>query len=189
MDAKLAILLSSIACVFNTIGLAIPYWLAASKSEAGQSVSVNMGLWSVCVDAAGPVLTMDTCYAYDDPYINDANSVPSVVLATRYIEIVASLMMCTSTIWGIIKTVLHTPTALYTKPSGVKCIIAGILALVGCILFATNSDIKTLVSTAGSGFHEHAGFAMCIVAGVLSLVSGVLYMLATKETPQHKQFA
>ncbi|KAH3876688.1 hypothetical protein DPMN_000537 [Dreissena polymorpha] len=84
-----------------------------------------------------------------------------------------------SIIWGVVQTVLHTPKALFTKPSGVMCFIAGILALVGCIVFATNSDIKRMLTM---GYHYHAGFAMCIIAGVLSLVSGILYVLARRNT-------
>ncbi|KAH3710535.1 hypothetical protein DPMN_070019 [Dreissena polymorpha] len=67
MDGKHAFLLSSIACVLNTIGLAIPYWINASKSGAGQSFTVNMGLWSVCVHVHLLGVTVDKCFAYDDP--------------------------------------------------------------------------------------------------------------------------
>lgn len=66
--------------------------------------------------------------------------------------------------------------------------VAGILAVVGCIVFATNSDIKMLkarVTTAGTDVHEHTGFALCIVAAALSLGSGVLYILARKDTRTH----
>ncbi|KAH3710531.1 hypothetical protein DPMN_070015 [Dreissena polymorpha] len=66
MDAKLAISLSLIACVLNIIGLAIPYWLAASKSTGGRSVGVNMGLWSMCVHVGLLGVNVDECFAYDD---------------------------------------------------------------------------------------------------------------------------
>ncbi|XP_052236873.1 uncharacterized protein LOC127848444 [Dreissena polymorpha] len=170
MDAKAGVLMSIIACVMNIIGLAIPYWLEFSRSEAGQSVSYNYGLWSMC--------------AHEESFYKCAvfksETVPDVFLQARYIEIAASILMFFSIIWGVVQTVLHTPKALFTKPSGVVCFIAGILALVGCIVFAANSFIKTMMT----GYHYHAGFAMCIIAGVLSLVSGILYMLAKKGT-QH----
>ncbi|KAH3752840.1 hypothetical protein DPMN_187466 [Dreissena polymorpha] len=52
------------------------------------------------------------------------------------------------------------------------------MALVGCIVFATNSEIKISVT---QGYRYHAGFALCIAAGIMSLVSGVLYMVARKN--------
>ncbi|KAH3876689.1 hypothetical protein DPMN_000538 [Dreissena polymorpha] len=61
MDAKIAILLSVIACVLNIIGLAIPYWLEFSHSEAGASVNYIYGLWSQCLDLDGPEGRVHKC--------------------------------------------------------------------------------------------------------------------------------
>ncbi|KAH3727352.1 uncharacterized protein LOC127853818 [Dreissena polymorpha] len=171
MDAKLAILLSLFACVLNSIGQAIPYWLVASISEAGLSASVNMGLWSVCVHWDIPGANIDKCLAQWD---NRDHSVPRYIIEAGYIEIGASILMFSSTIYGVVRTVIHTPTVVYTtRESGVICILAGIMALAGCIVFASETI---------AGYYYHVGFALCIVAGLISIISGILYLLARKDT-------
>ncbi|KAH3752864.1 hypothetical protein DPMN_187490 [Dreissena polymorpha] len=69
MNAKIAVVLSLIACVINCVGLAIPYWLVASKDEAGLSISVNSGIWLVCYHGVIYGLQVDKCNSYDDPKI------------------------------------------------------------------------------------------------------------------------
>ncbi|KAH3733390.1 uncharacterized protein LOC127851491 [Dreissena polymorpha] len=181
MNAKIAVVLSVIACVINIIGLAIPYWRTCSMKlkEFDFSVGSNYGLWIFCGYVDAPNRSFRTCSAYDHPEITSSTN---GILQARYIELVASILVVCSTIMGLVQTVSHTPKVLYTKPSGVMCIIAGILALVGCIVFAT-TNIQLQVSTYAC--HYHAGFALCIVAGVMSLVSGVLYMLARKNTQDY----
>ena len=53
--------------------------------------------------------------------------------------------------------------------------VSGVFAIIGCILFATDSDIKTL----GEGMNLHAGFALCIIGGVASLAAGGVYLIAS----------
>ncbi|XP_052802491.1 uncharacterized protein LOC128232795 [Mya arenaria] len=178
MNAKIALIVSSFACVLNTVGLAIPYWLYASASNSGVSEEIYFGLWKLCIKGQGSGQSISGCFGFDERGLD----LPTVIITTRAVEIIAVGLMFSATLWAAVKIALKR-TVLYTKISGIKCIIAGVLAIVGCVLFAINDDVKNLLKN-GQQVHLHAGFALCIVAGIASLVAGVIYIIARPPEQQ-----
>ncbi|XP_053408555.1 uncharacterized protein LOC128559847 [Mercenaria mercenaria] len=151
--------LSAASLLFNIIGLAIPYWNYKSIGEFKSYI----GLWSTC----SPQLGGETvCKKIQDEGLDDAFK------ATRAMEILGMLLILAALVIVLLKQFVMKDKALLPKIAAGCAVFAGILMIIGTIIYATRdgTDSSTL----------HAGFALCIIAGVIGIVAGVVIFLGSK---------
>lgn len=148
---------SLIACV---IGVVTPYWTYASKAGA----SAARGLWYNCDTGDSAAY----CFS-------KLSSVPDYLHVVRAMELSGILLVGVCVGCGILKLILKQQDML-PKIAGVFVTAAGILMLIGTIVFAVN-NVESSNSIVDFQFKLSAGFGLCTVAGVHALAAGVWYLI------------
>ncbi|XP_045207417.2 uncharacterized protein LOC123559557 [Mercenaria mercenaria] len=157
MLAFVGIGLCAASLLLNIVGLAIPYWVYSSAGE----IKSYSGLWSLCLSALGQT----ECAKIPDIALNDAYK------ATRAMEILGMLLILVALVVVLLKQFVMKDKALLPKLGAGCAIFAGILMIIGTIIFATMDGIESS--------NLHAGFALCIIAGVIGIAAGVVMFLAS----------
>lgn len=170
MSPLVGIGLAVASLVINIIGLAIPYWLYSSQSVAILTVTITsktyQGLWSLCVSESGYGQSSSTCVSIPDALLDDAYK------ATRAMEILGMLVILAAVVCVLLKQFHMKDQALLPKIGAICAFVAGILMIIGTIIFATRDYVNSS--------DLHAGFALCIIAGIIGIVAGVVIFLGSK---------
>lgn len=151
--------LTGLSLLFNIIGLAIPYWVYGSVG----SLSSHIGLWQACT----PVSTETVCFSIGNDDIDTA------FRATRAMELMGMMTIAAAFACAILKQFAMKDRQILPKIGAVFSIVAGVLMIIGCVIFATSEgiDVSTL----------HAGFGLCVVAGALGIIGGIILFLAARN--------
>ncbi|XP_053391518.1 uncharacterized protein LOC128554286 isoform X1 [Mercenaria mercenaria] len=161
--------LAAASLLINIIGLAIPYWLYNSGTSKifGRKVTAKayQGLWSRCVSVSGGGQSSSSCTSLSNEYLDDAYK------ATRAMEILGMLLILVALVVVLLKQFVMKDKAFLPKIGAGCAIFAGILMIIGTIIFATMDGIESS--------NLHAGFALCIIAGVKGIAAGVVMFLAS----------
>lgn len=144
--------------LINIVGLAIPYWTYISAAGGKQ----NFGLWSYCVSQAGN----SDCASLPDVAIDGA------LQAVRAMEILGMLLILAALVCAVLKQFVMKDKVLLPKIGSGCAIAAGILMIIGTIIYATRDGVESS--------NLHAGFALCIIAGIAGIVGGVVMFLGSK---------
>lgn len=145
-----------IALILCIVGEAIPYWYYARLGN----VSIYFGLWKWCTT----VESLSSCVSFLDG--------GGAVNATRALEIIGIVAgIAALCVLRIRKHLSHV-----NQIAGGMAIFAGILMLIGTIVFGTD-DLQRLTPE----LNLHVGFALCVVAGILSIIGGGLICTLKQE--------
>lgn len=145
--------------LFNIVGLAIPYWTYVSVGD----VAAYSGLWTVCA----PVAADETvCTSFPSEGLDGAFK------AVRAMEILGMLLILAALVCAVLKQFVMKDKVLLPKIGSGCAIAAGILMIIGTIIYATRDGVESS--------NLHAGFALCIIAGIAGIVGGVVMFLGSK---------
>lgn len=164
MYGIIATVLSGLSVVLDIVGLAIPYWLYGIDDDDGSIFYV--GLWESCGRGAD---IPEICMSFP-------GDVPGAIVATRALELSGMSLLVLALAVTLLKQFVFKDKIILAKVGSVWAVVAGLLMIIGTIVFATDSTIRTaghMSASLGLKLNLHAGFGLCIVAGVLALLSGI----------------
>jgi cytochrome bd-type quinol oxidase subunit 2 len=90
------------------------------------------------------------------------------------LEILGVILLAAAIGSYLLKVLVMKTQGLLHVVASILAGVAGILMIVGCILFGTSYEKDNF---SHNNMDLHAGFYLCVVAGVGSLVSAVLYII------------
>ncbi|XP_045182227.2 uncharacterized protein LOC123540957 [Mercenaria mercenaria] len=175
MLAAGGLIVGIVGLVLNIVGVAIPYWYYYSEAEKGVKASFYFGLWKLCVKAAGFGQEGSRCLKFDE--FNMKIILPTEMEAVRGLELTAIILIATSIVIAGLRVVMKKGDNKYLKVAGGIACAAGILMIVGAVVFSTSDQMKKLIPIVAIPFKLHAGFALCIVSGVCSLAAAVMFIM------------
>lgn len=159
MHIIIAIVLCALSAIVDIIGLAIPYWCYVS----GEGGSSYFGLWKSCLPVGGN----SVCFSL--------TTGTGTIAGTRALEILGMLLLFAALATALLKQFVLKDKPIILKIGAACAILGGVLMIVGTIVFATDSTLKFMRTSAGMKLH--AGFALCIVAGIFAFPAGVVMLL------------
>ncbi|CAC5401950.1 CACNG6 [Mytilus coruscus] len=141
-----------VSFVLQLIGFATPYWRYAKRG----SVALHYGLWQTC---------LPTCVKFDCGVFGCT----SALKGTQALETLAFIILLAAVVLVAVQLFMMKDKDILKKAGAVCCIVAGVFALIGVIVFATQNGIEKS--------NLHFSFAFCIIAAVGGIVAGVLLVI------------
>lgn len=153
-------IISTVSFILHTIGFSTTYWYKIEDV-------VHMGLWKSCntVQFKG----VEMCYYFTDAPVRDAQLAAAGVLESFALIAFVAALVC-----AFLKMFVLKEQGIMFVVIGLLNFIAGGLALIGTIVFAT-------LSFSGFTFDSskfHYSFGLCIVGGIGGIFSGIVFILA-----------
>ncbi|XP_052254343.1 uncharacterized protein LOC127860356 [Dreissena polymorpha] len=151
------LVLSGLSAILDIAGLAIPYWTYVKDVS-------NAGLWSACFSSGE---RPSVCASI-------GTAATGTLMAVRAMVVLGLLLMIGAVVCFLLQKFMMKDKVILTKVAAGLAIFAGILMLIGSVIYATSKELNA------EGSSLHAGFALCIVAAVLGIAGGVC-MFINKE--------
>ncbi|XP_052085437.1 uncharacterized protein LOC127723042 isoform X3 [Mytilus californianus] len=151
-------IISAVSLIFHIIGFSTTYWYRVGD--------VHMGLWKSCgKDLKGA----EICYD-----ITDAPVHYNQLVAAQVLECLALVAFLAAVTCAFLKIFVLKEQGMLFVVTGLLNWLAGGLALIGTIVFATLSSRGFTFDS--SNFHY--SFGLCIVGGIGGIFSGIVFTLA-----------
>ncbi|XP_052085438.1 uncharacterized protein LOC127723042 isoform X5 [Mytilus californianus] len=150
-------IISAVSLIFHVIGFSTTYWYKIGEA--------HMGLWKSC----GQVKGAEICFDIKDAPVRDAQLTAAGVLESFALIAFVAALVC-----AFLKMFVLKDQGIMFVVIGLLNFIAGGLALIGTIVFATLSSRGFTFDS--SNFHY--SFGLCIVGGIGGIFSGIVFTLA-----------
>ncbi|XP_063419737.1 uncharacterized protein LOC134704884 [Mytilus trossulus] len=141
-----------VSSVLQLIGFATPFWIYVKI----QGVAVHSGLWQACIST--------TCTSGCGVF-----GCPNALKGTQALETLAFIILLAAVVLVAVQLFVMKDKDIMKKAGAVCCIVAGVFAIIGVIVYATQEGVK--ISTL------HFSFAFCVIAAVGGIVAGVLLII------------
>ncbi|XP_052085435.1 uncharacterized protein LOC127723042 isoform X1 [Mytilus californianus] len=151
-------IISTVSFLLHIIGFSTTYWYKFGDV-------VHVGLWKSCVRLNG----VEVCNYFSDAPVRDAQLTAAGVLESFALIAFVAALVC-----AFLKMFVLKDQGIMFVVIGLLNFIAGGLALIGTIVFATLSSRGFTFDS--SNFHY--SFGLCIVGGIGGIFSGIVFTLA-----------
>ncbi|VDI57965.1 Hypothetical predicted protein [Mytilus galloprovincialis] len=141
-----------VSFVLQLIGFATPYWMYAKRGN----IASHYGLWQTC---------FPTCGKFDCGVIECS----SALKGTQALETLAFIILLAAVVLVAVQLFVINDKDILKKAGALCCIVAGVFALIGVIVYATQNGVQTS--------NLHFSFAFCIIAAVGGFVAGVFLVI------------
>ncbi|XP_063406834.1 epithelial membrane protein 3-like isoform X1 [Mytilus trossulus] len=152
------VVITSLSFLLHIIAFSTTYWYTFGDV-------IHMGLWKSCYQSKG----VEACSYYTELPVSDAHLIAAAVL-----ESLALVAFVVAVICAFLKMFVLKEKGNMFAITGVFNLIAGEFALIGTIVFATESYGSITMDS--SKFHY--SFGLCIVGGIGGIFSGIVFLVA-----------
>ncbi|CAG2230531.1 unnamed protein product [Mytilus edulis] len=146
-----------VSFVLQLIGFATSYWLYRKMRDA----EYHAGLWQICLPTRSGTTECEQIECGKFSCIN--------LKGTQALETLAFIILLAAVVLVAVQLFVMKDKDILKKAGAVCCIVAGAFALIGVIVFATESSIQTS--------DLHFSFAFCIISSVCGIVAGILLVI------------
>ncbi|XP_071144356.1 peripheral myelin protein 22-like [Mytilus edulis] len=154
-------IISVVSLIFHIIGFSTTYWYII-KNVVGVKIG-HVGLWQEC----GPAYGRELCFDITGGQFAQFK-------ATEALECLALVAFVAAVICAFLKMFVLKERGILFVVTGLLNLIAGVIALIGVIVFSTISRGGHMLDA--SNFHY--SFWLCIVGGFGGMFSGIIFILA-----------
>ncbi|XP_071144354.1 uncharacterized protein [Mytilus edulis] len=151
-------IITTVSFILHIIGFSTTYWYKIGDV-------VHMGLWKSCIQLNG----VEVCKNFADAPERDAQLAAAGVMESLALVAFVAALVC-----AFLKMFVLKEKGIMFVVTGLLNFIAGGLALIGTVVFATISSGGITLDS--SNFHY--SFGLCIVGGIGGIFTGIVFMLA-----------